>query len=157
MSRPPRIRLPHAHQFRVENGLRVLAEHAPQIEASAAAWSERLRPITSRILAWWRRAATVGFVVTAALLFVHVMFGVNGMIVFRQKRAEYDSLQKKIVQVDQENDRYTQKIESLKTDQRAIEKEAREQLGYVKPGEYKYVPPAPAAPPAEPSNRTTKK
>jgi cell division protein FtsB len=136
--------------------LRRLAEHAPQIEAFAAAWSERLRPFTGRVRAWWRRAATVAFFATAALLFVHVMFGANGMVVFRQKRAEYDSLQKKLIQVDQENDRYTQKIESLKTDKKAIEKEAREQLGYVKPGEYKYVSPAPA-PPAVPANNSTKK
>jgi len=157
MPRPPRIRFPRARRFHVEDGLRLLAERAPQIEASAEAWSERLRPFTNWVRAWWRRAATVAFVVTAGLLFVHVMFGANGMMVFRQKRAEWNSLQKKIVQVDQENDRYTQHIESLKTDKSAIEKEAREQLGYVKPGEYKYVSPTPAAPPAEPSRTTTKK
>jgi len=79
------------------------------------------------------------------------------MVVFRQKRAEYESLQKKLLHVDQENDRYTQKIESLKTDKKAIEKEAREQLGYVKPGEYKYVSPAPVPPPTVPANNSTKK
>jgi cell division protein FtsB len=148
--------LSYIARFR-EDSLRGLAEHAPQIEAFAVAWSERLRPITSRVQAWWRRTATVAFVVMAALLFVHVMFGANGMVVFRHKRAEFDSLQKKIVQVDQENDRVTQEIESLKTDKKAIEKEAREQLGYVKPGEYKYVSPTPAPPAAEPSRNTTKK
>ncbi len=44
--------------------------------------------------------------------------------------------------MQQENDRYTQQIQGLKSDQKAIEKEAREQLGYAKPGEYVYVPPA---------------
>ena len=84
------------------------------------------------------------------------MFGANGMVVYRQKRAEYDSLRKQIVQAQQENDRYTEKIQSLKSDQKAIEKEAREQLGYAKPGEYVYVSPAPpkSAPPA---NHTAKK
>jgi cell division protein FtsB len=54
------------------------------------------------------------------------------------------------VQVQVENDRYTQQIQGLKSDQKSIEKEAREQLGYAKPGEYVYVPPAPAktTPPA---------
>ena len=37
-----------------------------------------------------------------------------------------------------------QQIQALKTDQKAIEKEAREQLRYVRPGEYVYVPPPPA-------------
>ena len=84
------------------------------------------------------------------------MFGANGMVVYRQKRAEYEALQKQIVQVQQENDRYTQQIQGLKSDQKAIEKEAREQLGYAKPGEYVYVPPAPAKP-APPANHSAKK
>ena len=74
------------------------------------------------------------------------MFGANGMVVYKQKRAEYEALRKQIVQVQQENDRYTQQIQGLKSDQKSIEKEAREQLGYAKPGEYVYVPPAPAKP-----------
>ena len=58
--------------------------------------------------------------------------------------------------MQQENERYTQQIQGLKTDQKAIEKEAREQMGYAKPGEYVYVPPAPPKKfPA--ANRTAKK
>jgi cell division protein FtsB len=78
------------------------------------------------------------------------------MVVYRQKRNEYQELRKKIEQVQQENDRYTQQIQGLKTDQTAIEKEAREQLGYAKPGEYVYVPPAPEKPPV-PENHPAKK
>jgi len=76
----------------------------------------------------------------AVSLFVHVMFGANGMIVYKKKRSDYQSLEKQIQQVQQENDRYTQQIQGLKSDRQAIEKEAREQLGYAKPGEYVYVP-----------------
>ena len=79
-------------------------------------------------------------------LFVHVMFGANGMVVYRQKRAEHEALQKRIVEMQLENDRYAQQVQGLKSDQQAIEKEAREQFGYVKPGEYVYVPPMPAKP-----------
>jgi len=87
------------------------------------------------------------------------MFGANGMVSYRQKRAEYDALQKQIQQAQQENDRYTQQIQALKTDEKAIEKEAREQLGYAKPGEFVYVEtsPKPAVPPAPAPNRTAKK
>jgi cell division protein FtsB len=84
------------------------------------------------------------------------MFGANGMIVYKQKRAEYEALQKQIAQVEQENERYTQQVQGLKSDEKAVEKEAREQLGYAKPGEYVYVPPAPAKP-APPANRAAKK
>jgi len=101
-----------------------------------------------------RRIATIAVALLAASLFVHVMFGVNGMVVYRQKRADYQQLQKQINVVQQENDRYSQQIQGLKTDQTAIEKEAREQLGYAKPGEYVYVAPAKASPP---QNHSAKK
>jgi len=41
-------------------------------------------------------------------------------------------------------------------DEKAIEKEAREQLGYAKPGEYVYVAPAPAKP-VPPANHSAKR
>lgn len=139
-----------------EDGLRAVVEHAPQAEAFAASWLEWVSPWTARIYAMRRRIATVAVAVLAGSLFVHVMFGANGMVVYRQKRAEYQALRKQILQVQQENDRYTQQIQGLKSDQTAIEKEAREQLGYAKPGEYVYVPPAPAKP-VVPTNHSAKK
>jgi cell division protein FtsB len=129
---------------RPEEGLRAVVNRAPQAEALAASWIERLRPLATRLYTLRRRIATVAVAVLAASLFVHVMFGANGMVVYKQKRAEYQALRKQIVQVQQENDRYNQQIQGLKSDQKSIEKEAREQLGYAKPGEYVYVPPAPA-------------
>jgi cell division protein FtsB len=141
---------------RPEDGLRAVVDRAPQAEALAASWIERVRPLAVRIYLLRRRIATVAVTVLAVSLFVHVMFGANGMVVYKQKRAEYQELHKQILQVQQENDRYTQQIQGLKTDQTAIEKEAREQLGYAKPGEYVYVPPAPAKP-AAPANHSAKK
>jgi cell division protein FtsB len=134
---------------RPEAGLRAMVDRAPQAEAFAASWIERVRPTAVLVYSLRRRIATVAVAVLAASLFVHVMFGANGMVVYKQKRAEYEALRKQIVQVQLENDRYAQQIQGLKSDQKAIEKEAREQLGYAKPGEYVYVPPTPqkAAPP----------
>lgn len=137
-----------------EEGLRAIARRVPQAEAKAQGWIERLRPAISFTYNFRRRIATVTVGVLAALLFVHVMFGANGMIVYKQKRAEYDLLQKRIAQEQKESDLYTQQIQGLKTDEKAIEKEAREQLRYVRPGEYVYVPPEPAA---APSNHSAKK
>jgi cell division protein FtsB len=131
---------------RPEDGLRAMVDRAPQAEAFAASWIERARPLAVRIYALRRRIATIAVTVLTVSLFVHVMFGANGMVVYRQKRAEHEALRKQIVQMQQENDRYTQQIQGLKSDQKSIEKEAREQLGYAKPGEYVYVPPAPAKP-----------
>jgi cell division protein FtsB len=141
---------------RPEDGLRAMVDRAPQAEAFAASWIERIRPTAVRIYALRRRIATIAVTVLTASLFVHVMFGANGMVVYKQKRAEYEALRNKIVQEQQENDRYTQQIQGLKSDQKAIEKEAREQLGYAKPGEYVYLPPTPAKP-APSVNHSAKK
>ena len=141
---------------RPEDGLRTEADQAPQAEAFAASWIERVRPVVVDIYTLRRRIATIAVTLLAVSLFVHVMFGANGMVIYKQKRAEYQELRHQIIQVQQENERYTQQIQGLKTDQTAIEKEAREQLGYAKPGEYVYVPPAPAKP-APAANHSAKK
>jgi cell division protein FtsB len=141
---------------RPEDGLRAVVDRAPQAEALAASWIERARPLALRVYALRRRIATITVTVLAGSLFIHVMFGANGMIVYKQKRAEYEALQKQIAQVEQENERYTQQVQGLKSDEKAVEKEAREQLGYAKPGEYVYVPPAPVKP-APPVNHSAKK
>ena len=138
-----------------EDGLRAMAEKAPHAEALAASWMLSVHPLAARVYALRRRLATITVAVLACLLFVHVMFGANGMIVYKQKRAEYESLQKRIAQEQKENDTYAQKIQGLKTDEKAIEKEAREQLRYARPGEYVYVPPVAANPP--PANHSAKK
>jgi cell division protein FtsB len=141
---------------RPEDGLRAVAERAPQAEALAATWIVRARPLATRLYLLRHRIATVTVTLLAALLFVHVMFGANGMVTYRQKRAEYEALRKLIVQEQQENDRFAHQIQSLKSDQQAIEKEAREQMGYAKPGEYVYVAPTPVKT-AAPVNRSAKK
>ena len=152
MNRLPRIRrLP-----RPEDGLRAVVERAPQAEAIAASWIECARPTLMFMYSLRRRIATIAVALLAVSLFVHVMFGANGMVVYKQKRAEYRTLRKQIDQVQRENERYTQQIQGLKSDQTAIEKEAREQLGYAKPGEYVYVPPA-APKLLSPANRSAKK
>ncbi len=138
-----------------QDGLRVIAERAPQAEAIAASWARQVRPVFRQVYALRRRLATIAVAVLAASLFVHVMFGANGMIVYKQKRAEYESLQKRIVLEQKENEMYTQQIQGLQTDEKAIEKEAREQLHYARPGEVVYVPQTPAvgAPPVSHSAR----
>jgi cell division protein FtsB len=141
---------------RPEDGLRAMAERAPQAEAFVASWMQPVRPFAARVYSLRRRIATVVVTLIATLLFVHVVFGANGMVIYKQKRAEYESLQKQIDGVQQENERYTHLIQGMKSDVKAIEKEAREQLGYAKPGEYVYVPPTPAKV-VPPANHSAKK
>ena len=103
-----------------------------------------------------RRLATIAVAVLAVWLFVHVTFGDNGMVVYRSKKAEYQVLQKQIDQLQKENDGYAKQVNELKTDPKRIEKEAREQFHYARPGEVVYVAPDRPAP-AAPSNRSASK
>lgn len=139
-----------------QDGLRLVAQHAPRAEALAASWIGRVRPFFSGVYTLRRKLATFAVALLAGLLFLHVMFGANGMVVYKQKRAEYESLRKKVLLEQKENELYTQQIQSLKTDEKAIEKEAREQLHYARPGEYVYVPPAPVNVPP-PANHSAKR
>lgn len=141
---------------RAEEGLRAVVERAPQAEALAATWIIRVRPLASRLYNLRHRIATVAVAGLAAMLLIHVMFGDNGMVIYKQKRAEYEALRKQIAQEQRDNDRFAQQIQSLKSDQQAIEKEAREQMGYARPGEYVYVAPTPVRA-AVPINHFAKK
>jgi len=129
-----------------EDGLRAMAEKAPQAEALAERWVEKSRPVWSVLHAERRRLATAGVALLAAWLFLHVMFGANGMVVYRSKRSERQKLQAEIDKLQKENDLYMQQIHSLQNDPKAIEKEAREQLHYARPGEVVYVAPQPERP-----------
>ena len=125
-----------------EDGLRAMVDKVPQAEALAERWVEKSRPIWSVLHAERRRLATAAVAMLAAWLFLHVMFGANGMVIYRSKRAEKQKLQADIDKLQKENDLYMQQIRSLQNDPKAIEKEAREQLHYARPGEVVYVPPA---------------
>jgi cell division protein FtsB len=124
-------------------GLRALAEHAPQAEAFAERMADRVRPVASRLHLARRRIATAGVFALTVWLFLHVMFGPNGMVVYRQKKTEYQVLQKEVENLQKENDLAADEVKALQEDPKTIEKEAREQLHYAKPGEIIYVAPAP--------------
>jgi cell division protein FtsB len=98
-----------------------------------------------------RRLATAGVGLLALYVAAHAVFGANGFLVYVHKRAEAQKLDQQIEQLKQENDRLSENIKALKTDPAAIEREAREQLHYARPGEVIYTMPQPAV---KPDNRT---
>ena len=118
-------------------------DQAPRAEAAAARWVERTRPVWSWLVLEWRRLGTTSAVLVIAGLLLHAMFGENGMVVYRQKRAEMKALQSEVERLRKENSQYVEEIKSLKSDPAAIEKEAREQLHYARRGEVVYVAPNP--------------
>lgn len=139
-----------------EERLRTLTEGADHAEAFAGKLHAQIKPILERLYAIRRRIATSAVAVLALWLFVHVMFGANGFAVYRAKRTEYQALQKQIDDLQKENDEDTKQVDELKNDPRRIEKEAREQFHYARPGEVIYVAPE-ASTPTLPSDRTARK
>ncbi len=103
--------------------------------------------LTIRIAGGWfyrmrRLLATLCIGALAMFIAYKVIFGANGMKVYQDKRAEAVRLQQQIEGEKRKNEQLQHQIDSLqREDPGAIEKEAREQLGYVKPGEVVLVEP----------------
>lgn len=133
---------PRARIFlRPEESLRAVMEQAPRAEAVAARWVEQTRPGWSWLAREWRRLGTATAMALIVGLLLHAMFGANGMVVYRQKRAEMQALQTEVDRLQKANEQYAERIKLLKSDPAAIEKEAREQLHYARKGEVVFVAP----------------
>lgn len=128
---------------RPEDSLRAVMEQAPRMEAMAVRYVDRTRPYWSWVADEWRRLGTAAAAVLIVGVVVHAMFGANGIVAYRQKKAEMRSLADDVDRVQKENEESAARIKALKSDPRTIEKEARTQFGYTRPGEVVYVTPAP--------------
>jgi cell division protein FtsB len=111
--------------------------------APPPAFSERAAALAVRV---WRPAGSVLAVALAGMLMWHVVSGKHGLSVWQQKRTEDKQLRQEIDGLQQENARLRDRVQKLKSDPHAIEREARERLHYAKPGEVIYsLPPDPPA------------
>jgi cell division protein FtsB len=139
-----------------EERLRSLVQSADHAEAFTGKLLDKLRPYFETLRSMRTRLATLTVALLAVWLFMHVTFGANGMVVYRAKRAEYRNLQKDLDRLQKENTEYIDQVNQLKSDPKRIEKEAREQFHYARPGEVIYVAPESPAP-APPANRSASK
>ena len=136
---------------RPEDGFRAVMGQGPKAEAAAARWVERTRPAWTWLAREWRRLGIALAVLLIGGVVLHAMLGANGIVVYRQKRAEMQALQAEVDRLQKENTLHAERIKQLKSDPSAIEKEAREQLHYTRKGEIVFVAPAP--PPKPPTGR----
>jgi cell division protein FtsB len=118
--------------------------------------------VSIRIVGGWfyamrRVLATVCVGLLAVLIGYKVIFGANGMKVWEGKRAEYQKLRQDIDDENGKHEQLQRHVDALqREDPGAIQKVAREQLGYVMPGDHVLYEPqakpiaksiAPPAPP----------
>lgn len=103
---------------------------------------EAFRTTVSRMVAGRRKTATLTAAALALGVAYHVVFGANGLFVYRNKRQESKQLQQQMLELTHENQTLRSHVERLQSDPGAIEHQAREQLHYARPGEVIYTLPA---------------
>ena len=101
-----------------------------------------------------RNAIYVLLLVCIALV-VHEIFGQHGFLAMRRQQKEVQVLQEQLQRLQQENLALEKQINALRSDPKAIERVAREQMRMARPGEIIYTLPdkksqqPPSAPPSE--------
>ena len=79
-------------------------------------------------------------------LLVHDVFGTHGFIAMRRTQKEIEQIRDQISKINDENKSLSDQVNSLKTDPKAIERIAREEMGLARPGEFIYKLPDSAKP-----------
>jgi len=114
----------------------------PTTAGASAARSGVLVSLCGKVVAGWRRVATVGAAALAIGLGYHVVFGQNGLTAYRQKSRDAKMLDSQLKSLEHENELLKGHVERLQNDPNAIEHQAREELHYTRPGEVIYTLPA---------------
>ena len=101
-----------------------------------------VRATLERMPAGRRKAATLVAALLAVAVGYHVVFGANGLFVYRNKRQETKQLNRQMTELSRENEQLRGHVQRLQSDPGAIEHQAREQLHYTRPGEVIYTLPS---------------
>jgi len=82
-----------------------------------------------------KKALALGSIIALIALIVGSFFGDRGILRMVAQRERTESLRQEIEELRTENGKLAGEIEALKSDPRAVEKLAREELGLARPGE----------------------
>jgi cell division protein FtsB len=95
-----------------------------------------------------RKAATLASIIALVALIVGALFGDRGLLHLIDQRHRAEALAGEVEELEAENAHLVTEIAALRTDPRAIERLAREELGFARPGETVFLvrDPAPSAP-----------
>jgi len=96
-----------------------------------------------------RKAAVLASILAVIGLIVGSLFGDRGMLHLLEQQKATQELERQLDDLRAENGRLAAEIRALKTDPRAIERLAREDLGLARPGETVFLireEPAPGRP-----------
>lgn len=82
-----------------------------------------------------RKAATLASIILVVALVVGSLFGDRGFLQLMRQQQRAETLARELAELRMENRRLASEIVALRSDPRAIERLAREELGLSRPGE----------------------
>lgn len=84
---------------------------------------------------FWARYARHLLALGLFLIAMHDVFGSHGLLAMRRTQTQVKQLRGQIDRLNQENSELSKQVQSLRTDPKAVERIARDELGLARPGE----------------------
>ena len=84
---------------------------------------------------FWSRNALKILALALFLLAIHDLFGSHGLLAMRRTQSQIQELRGEIDRLNQENGDLNKQVKSLRSDPKAVERIAREEMGLARPGE----------------------
>lgn len=84
---------------------------------------------------FWSRHARLILGLALLLLAIHDVFGDHGLLAMRRTQSQMKELRGQIDRLNQENSDLSKQVQALRTDPKAVERIAREEMGLARPGE----------------------
>lgn len=84
---------------------------------------------------FWGRYARSLLALALFLIAIHDVFGSHGLLAMRRTQSQIKELRGEIDRLNQENDDLNKQVHALRTDPKAVERIAREEMGLARPGE----------------------
>lgn len=84
---------------------------------------------------FWSRYARAILALALLLLAIHDVFGSHGLLAMRRTQSQIRELRGQIDKLHQQNSDLSKQVQALRTDPKAVERIAREEMGLARPGE----------------------
>ena len=97
---------------------------------------------TFTLASFWSRHARKILGLALLMLAVHDIFGAHGFLAMRRTQRQIQQLREEIERLNKENNALSERVQSLRTDPKAVERIAREEMGLARPGELIFKMPA---------------
>lgn len=97
---------------------------------------------TVTLASFWSRHARKILGLALLMLAVHDIFGAHGFLAMRRTQKQIQQLRGEIERLNKENNALSERVQSLRTDPKAVERIAREEMGLARPGELIFKMPA---------------